>query len=116
MSRKLQRELLGSCVCVNMVLWYCEIMKTTIDIPDALYRQVKIKAFQQGTSLRAMMLNSLRREIDGGSDLSVTPSLSRKEQAIYTTNELGFVLLKRNKTKHVINDSFVNDLREREGI
>lgn len=91
-------------------------MKTTIDIPDALYRQVKIKAFEQGTSLRTLMINSLRREIDGSHTPATTPALLREERAIYTTNELGFVVLKRHKPKQVIKDSFVCDLREKEGV
>jgi hypothetical protein len=40
-------------------------MKTTIDIPDALYRQAKIRAVEQGTSLRDILLRGLEREMRG---------------------------------------------------
>lgn len=99
-----------------MVLWYDCIMKTTIDIPDALYRQVKIKAFEEGKSLRAMMINSLRREIERDNENAASPPLLKEEEAIYTTNELGFVVLKRRKPKQVIKDSVISDLRERERV
>ncbi|HMP72259.1 MAG TPA: antitoxin [Kiritimatiellia bacterium] len=91
-------------------------MKTTIDIPDPLYRQVKIKAFERGTSLRALMINSLRREVEAAGDPVVTPVLAREEQAVYTTDDLGFVVLKRSGRKPVVNDAFINDLRDTEGV
>jgi hypothetical protein len=34
-------------------------MRTTIDIPDETYRKVKILAAQRGTTLRALVLESL---------------------------------------------------------
>jgi plasmid stability protein len=34
-------------------------MRTTIDIPDETYRSLKIKAAQRGTSVRALVLESL---------------------------------------------------------
>ena len=39
-------------------------MKTTIDIPESLYRKAKIRAFERGTSLRALVVDALAREID----------------------------------------------------
>jgi len=99
-----------------MVLWYYGLMKTTIDIPDPLYRQVKIKAFERGTSLRALMINCLRREIAEVSEPVVAPTLLREEKAVYTTNDLGFVVLKRDGRKQVMKDSFINDLRDQEGV
>ena len=38
-------------------------MKTTIDIPYPLYRQAKIRAVNQGTSLKALVLTALEREL-----------------------------------------------------
>ena len=99
-----------------MVLWYCCLMKTTIDIPDPLYRQVKIKAFERGTSLRALMISSLRREIEAVSDPVIAPVLLRDEKAVYTTNDLGFVVLKRSGRKRAVKDAFINELRDREGV
>ncbi len=39
-------------------------MKTTIDIPDTLYRQAKIRAVQRGQTLKQLVLISLRRDLD----------------------------------------------------
>jgi hypothetical protein len=91
-------------------------MKTTIDIPDHLYRQVKIRAFERGTSLRDMMISSLRREIEEINPPVSSPSLAREEKAVYTTDELGFVLLKRSGRKQKIKDAFINELRNKEGV
>lgn len=38
-------------------------MKTTIDIPEPLYKKAKIRAVEQGTSLRALVLESLEHEL-----------------------------------------------------
>ncbi|HMP77683.1 MAG TPA: hypothetical protein PKE12_15415 [Kiritimatiellia bacterium] len=91
-------------------------MKTTIDIPDPLYRQVKIRAFERGASLREMMINSLRREIEADQAPASTPLLAREEKAIYTTDNLGFVVLKRGGRKQVVKDAFIDELRNEEGV
>jgi hypothetical protein len=47
----------------NPSLWkYC-FMKTTIDIPEPLYRKAKIRAVKQGTSLKALVLKALEHEL-----------------------------------------------------
>jgi hypothetical protein len=38
-------------------------MKTTIDIPEPLYRKAKIRAVEQGTSLKALVLKALEHEL-----------------------------------------------------
>jgi hypothetical protein len=38
-------------------------MKTTIDIPEPLYKKVKIRAVEQGKTLKQIVLASLEREI-----------------------------------------------------
>jgi hypothetical protein len=40
-------------------------MKTTIDIPEPLYKQVKIRAIETGWTLKHLVLASLRRELEG---------------------------------------------------
>lgn len=91
-------------------------MKTTIDIPDPLYRQVKIKAFERGTSLRELMIHSLRREIEEDTPPLPAPELAREEKAVYTTNDLGFVVLKRKDQEQAVKDDWINALRDKEGI
>lgn len=38
-------------------------MKTTIEIPEPLYRQAKIRAVEQGTTLQALVLEALERAL-----------------------------------------------------
>ena len=39
-------------------------MKTTIDIPEPLYKQAKIRAIQTGQTLKHLVLVSLSRELE----------------------------------------------------
>jgi hypothetical protein len=39
-------------------------MKTTIDIPDALYKRVRIRAIERGKTLKQIVLASLEREFE----------------------------------------------------
>jgi len=39
-------------------------MKTTIDIPDALYKRAKIHAIEQGRTLKDIVLASLIKELE----------------------------------------------------
>ena len=38
-------------------------MKTTIDIPDAIYRQLKARAALMGISMKALVLESVREKL-----------------------------------------------------
>ena len=49
-------------------------MKTTINIPDPLYRQAKIFAVEQSTSLNDILLRGLERELRADSDRSESPA------------------------------------------
>jgi len=40
-------------------------MRTTIDIPDETYRDLKIKAAQEGTPVRQIVLRGIQRELEG---------------------------------------------------
>ncbi len=42
-------------------------MKTTIDIPEPLYRKAKIHAVESGQTLKDVVLHALVRELDPGS-------------------------------------------------
>jgi len=42
-------------------------MKTTIDIPDALYKKAKIRAVERGQTLKQIVLDSLIRELESSS-------------------------------------------------
>jgi hypothetical protein len=38
-------------------------MRTTIDIPDELYREIRIEAARRGTTVRQIVLNGIEREL-----------------------------------------------------
>ncbi len=38
-------------------------MKTTVDLPESLLKQAKRKALQNNTSLRALMISGLKKEL-----------------------------------------------------
>ena len=40
-------------------------MRTTVDIPDAMYRQLKSRAAREGTSTRALILRGVKNVLKG---------------------------------------------------
>jgi hypothetical protein len=40
-------------------------MKTTLDIPDAIYREIKARAAQQGGTVRAFFLEAIQEKLNG---------------------------------------------------
>ena len=57
-------------------------MKTTIEIPETLYKQAKIRAIETGQTLRHLMLISLSRELDS------SPSTSNEEKSFLERRRL----------------------------
>jgi hypothetical protein len=41
-------------------------MRTTIDIPDETYRDLKVKAAREGKPLRLIVLRGIQRELEDG--------------------------------------------------
>jgi hypothetical protein len=39
-------------------------VKTTIEIPEQLYKQAKIRAIERGTTLKEIVLSALRRDLN----------------------------------------------------
>ncbi|MYD86816.1 MAG: antitoxin [Acidobacteria bacterium] len=88
-------------------------MKTTVDIPDALYRQAKIRAAEEGTTLRALLVNSLAESLVR--QASNAETLPRRQR--FEVDERGWPVLKRAPgDTTVITDEMVNRLRELEGV
>jgi len=56
-------------------------VKTTIEIPDPLYRQAKIQAVRNGVTLKALVLAGLEHELGlaKGSPESQRPYFARRE-------------------------------------
>lgn len=48
-------------------------MKTTIDIPDVLYKKAKIRAIERGQTLRDVVLASLAKELEPEPALPAPP-------------------------------------------
>jgi hypothetical protein len=88
-------------------------MKTTVDIPDALYRRAKIRAAEEGTTLRALLLKSLAESL-----VRPAPNVrALPERERFEVDERGWPVLKRSPgDTTTITDELVNRLREREGV
>jgi hypothetical protein len=54
-------------------------MKTTIDIPESLYKRAKIRAVETGQTLKQIVINALQRELDPSGSMPA-PSVSRWAQ------------------------------------
>ena len=54
-------------------------MKTTIDIPEPLYKKAKIRAIEQGQTLKQIVLTSLERELEN-------PQTAQESPASYWAN------------------------------
>lgn len=88
-------------------------MKTTVDVPEALYRRAKIRAAEEGTTLRALLLTSLAASLDRRP--SPADALPRRER--FEVDDRGWPVLKRAPgDATVITDELVNRLRAREGV
>jgi hypothetical protein len=46
-------------------------MRTTIDIPDETYRELKLKAVREGKPVRQIVLRGIRRELEGNEEKPV---------------------------------------------
>jgi hypothetical protein len=54
-------------------------MKTTIDIPEPLYRRAKIRAVETGRTLKDLVLTSLEKELDPSSTAQASPTWSNRK-------------------------------------
>ena len=88
-------------------------MKTTIDLPDALYRRAKIRAAEQGTTLRSLLMESLEAYLLEPAEPG--PELPQRDRI--RLDERGWPILQRPAgDTRVITDDFINQLREGEGV
>ena len=88
-------------------------MKTTIDLPDGLYRRAKIRAAEQGTTLRSLLMESL--EVYLLEPAAPGPDVPQRDRI--RTDERGWPILQRPAgDTRVITDDFIDQLREEEGI
>ncbi len=88
-------------------------MTTTVDVPEAPCRRAKIRAAEEGTTLRALLLTSLAASLDRRP--SPADPLPRRER--FEVDDRGWPVLKRaSGDATVITDELVNRLRAREGV
>jgi hypothetical protein len=59
-------------------------VKTTVDIPEPLYRRAKIRAVEEGTTLKEILLTALTQHLDGASAERSGPRPSRWESRVLT--------------------------------
>lgn len=88
-------------------------MKTTIDIPEPLYRKIKIRAAEQGISLRELVVKAVERDYFGTPESA--PSSVVTENGTCYMDDSGIPVLRRRETV-AVTDEVVNQLREKEGI
>ena len=88
-------------------------MKTTIDLPDALYRKAKVHAAERGTTLHALLTESLEAHLLERHGPG--PELPQRDR--FRIDERGWPVLQRSAgDAAVITDDFINQLREQEGV
>ncbi len=82
-------------------------MKTTIELPDTLFAEVKAVAARRRTTMKAMMEHALRREIA----FAEAP----QADAPYELNEHGFPVLKK-RDGVVLTNEMVYQMMDEEGV
>jgi hypothetical protein len=88
-------------------------MKTTVDLPDALYRRARIRAAERGTTLRELLIESLEAALSGRR--TRPPALPTRDR--FTLDDRGWPVLRpRPGDDRVITDELIDRLREEEGI
>ncbi|MGC9291775.1 MAG: hypothetical protein ACP5EP_03515 [Acidobacteriaceae bacterium] len=60
-------------------------MRTTVDIPDALYRELKMKAARDGRSIKELVLSSIQVQIKG----HIAPGQKRRRPPAIESKEPG---------------------------
>lgn len=81
-------------------------MKTTLEIPDTLFRRAKVVASRRHVSFRELVSVALERELASGQTAAASPSITYDEDGMPCLPKRGAV----------INDAIVRRLRESEGI
>lgn len=72
-------------------------MRTTVDIPDPIYRQLKGKAAREGRSIKQLVLRAVE------SELQASPKKIRRRKApVIPTNSPGTLVLDNDKIFEII--------------
>jgi hypothetical protein len=90
-------------------------MKTTIELPDTLFRNAKVLAARRGTSMRELVIEGLRRVVENKGEPALTGFvLTQQEAQIATIGANGLPVLKRSAgaRKPTVTGEFVNRIRD----
>lgn len=90
-------------------------MKTTIELPDTLFRHVKMLAVRRGTTMRELVIEGLKRIVENhGGPTESGFVLTKEEAEIMTIGANGLPVLKRTAgtRKKPVTDELVNRIRE----
>lgn len=90
-------------------------MKTTVELPDRLFRRAKVLAAQRGTTLRELVVEGLRQVTESkGAAPAPTLTLTTEEAAVATIGAHGLPVLKRpaRARKKKVTCALVDRLRD----
>ena len=90
-------------------------MKTTIELPDTLFRHAKMLAVRRGTSMRELVIEGLKRIVENhGGPSEPGFALTKEEAEIVTIGANGLPVLKRaaGVRKKLVTDELVNRIRD----
>ena len=90
-----------------MVIWF---MKTTVEIPDHLFRKAKSEAALRGVKLKDVIISGLKKELQ---EISPGDSEEGDKTQIWlkNLNQLGRKIKKHSKTKKTLVEILLEDRR-----
>ena len=92
-------------------------MKTTIDVPDTLYRRLKIRAAESGVTIRQLVVQGIERELRGDIPKAAASYPDDDRSRHSYVDERGWPVLKRSPDdRTIVTNELVNRLREDEGV
>ena len=71
-------------------------MRTTVDIPDAIYRELKVRAAREGTTIKALILRGVTidgQRPEGTEDLRANVSRQKPKYPLLNSKEPGSLKL-----------------------
>ncbi|MDP3071523.1 MAG: hypothetical protein Q8N18_14635 [Opitutaceae bacterium] len=88
-------------------------MKTTIELPDPLFRRAKVVAAQRGTTLRGLVIEGLRH-VTVGPAAAAGLALTTEESAVATVGKHGLPVLRRSgsATRAKVTRALVDRIRD----
>lgn len=72
-------------------------MRTTVDIPDTLYRKLKVRAAHEGRSVKELVLRAVRLEIQPAAE-----PVKRRRRPVIRSKRPGTLLLDNDKIFEII--------------